>query len=76
MQRVLLQFLKPMWRLTTDALFWPPWAPGTSVIHRHAFKQNTHAHKINKYINRPLKLKVTALVTLLVAVSKHLAKAT
>lgn len=24
-----------------DAFFWHPWAPGTHVVHRHAYTHNT-----------------------------------
>lgn len=30
----------------SNPLFWLPWVPGTHVIHKHAFNQSTHSHKI------------------------------
>jgi hypothetical protein len=34
-----------------DALFWPLRVPGTNVVYRHTFRQNTEMHKtkINKH---------------------------
>ena len=28
----------------SDALFWPPWAPGMHVVPVTRYRQNTHAH--------------------------------
>jgi hypothetical protein len=50
-----VQFPAPIWLLTTsynsssrgsNALFRPPWAPGTYLLLRHTCKENTHTYKI------------------------------
>lgn len=57
-QRTQVQLLEPTWWLITisnsrvrgsDA-FWPLWAPGMHMVHRHTCKQNTH--KQNKIIKK------------------------
>lgn len=51
-------FLAPMWLLTTVTLVSESLTPSAGIlghcmhmVHRHAYRQNTHTHKIKKCIN-------------------------
>lgn len=50
-----VQFLAPLWWLTaihnssngSDAVFWPPWVPGTQAVYRYTLRQISIHIKIN-----------------------------
>jgi hypothetical protein len=47
-----------MWWLTIsnsssrgpDTLFWLSWVPGTHMVCRHTYRQNTHVYKIEQFL--------------------------